>query len=276
MVAAMKMQLVTLAVATALLHGTAQAGPAGFGSWSGDDTARVRLIAAGIGEDGLLHGGIEIMLEPGWWTYWRTPGAAGLPPVIDFGGSANLGAVAVSYPLPERHDDGYGATNVYPDGVTLPFTAEVPDAAAPVDLRLRLDLGVCQEVCIPAHVEASLAVPAGLESPLASATLAGAKARVPGAAVPGVLAVESVRRAGGEDAHPVFEVAVTAPETAEMFVEGPPDWFAGVPERIAGSNPPAYRVTIDRIGAKTPIAGQSLRVTLASGGKAVEQVVPID
>lgn len=272
----MKRRLVPLAAAFLLVHGPVYAGPAGFGGWAEGAASKVRLISAGIGEDGKLHGGIEIMLEPGWWTYWRTPGAAGLPPVIDFSGSGNLGAVTVSYPLPERHDDGYGATNIYPDGVLLPFTAEVPDAGAPVDLRLSLDIGVCQEVCIPEHVDATLDVPAGLASPVAGATLAGARARVPGEALPGLLSVESARRTGGDDRHPVFEITVTAPDDAELFVEGPPDWFAGVPERVEDGAPAVYRVTVDRIGATTPIAGESLRVTLAAGGKAAEQVIPID
>lgn len=254
----------------------AVAAPPGFGPWSEGAEAQVRLIASGIGADGKLHGGIEIMLEPGWWTYWRTPGAAGLPPTIDFTASDNLGAVTVSFPLPERHDDGYGATNVYPDGVLLPFTAEVPDPDAPIRLALSLDLGVCREVCVPDHVDASLELPPGSASRVAAATLAGARARVPGAPIPGVLDVASARRTGGDDKHPVFDIAVTAPDGATIFVEGPPDWFAGVPERVAEGDPSVYRVTVDRIGSKSPVEGESLRVTLAAGGKAVEELVPID
>lgn len=272
----MKRLLAPIAAAVFLVGGPVHAGPVGFGSWAEGASAKVRLITSGVGGDARLHGGIEIMLEPGWWTYWRTPGAAGLPPVIDFSRSHNLGAVTVSYPLPERHDDGYGATNVYPDGVLLPFTAEVPDPAAPVDLRLTLDIGVCQEVCIPEHVEAVLDVPPGLTSPVAGATLAGARARVPGDAMPGILSVDGVRRVGGDDTHPVLDISVTAPDDAELFVEGPPDWFAGVPERVEDGAASVYRVTIDRVGATTPINGESLRVTLAAGGKAIEQAVPID
>lgn len=269
----------TLAFLPALLLATAlpaAAAPPGFGAWSNGAEAQVRLISAGIGEDGRLHGGIEVMLDPGWWTYWRTPGAAGLPPVIDFAASRNLGDVTVHYPLPERHDDGYGTTNVYPEGVLLPFVAEVPDPSAPVALNLSLDFGVCQEVCIPEHVDVTLDVPPGMTSRVAAATLAGARARVPGDPVPGQISVQRAWRSGGDDKHPVFDIAVTAPEDSEVFVEGPPDWFAGVPERLPGGEVAIYRVTIDRIGAKSPIAGQSLRVTLASGGKAIEQVVPID
>ena len=269
----------SLALLPALLLATAlpaAAAPPGFGAWSSGAEAQVRLISAGIGEDGRLHGGIEVMLDPGWWTYWRTPGAAGLPPVIDFAASRNLGAVTVEYPLPERHDDGYGATNVYPEGVLLPFFADIPDPSAPVALNLSLDFGVCQEVCIPEHVDATLDVSPGMTSRVAAATLAGARARVPGDPVPGELSVESARRSGGDDKHPVFDIAVTAPDGSVVFVEGPADWFAGVPERLAGAETTTYRVTVDRVGSKSPIAGQSLRVTLAAGGRAIEGVVPID
>jgi suppressor for copper-sensitivity B len=248
----------------------------GFGPWSEGAEARVRLVAAGVGEDGRLAGGIEIMLEPGWWTYWRTPGAAGIPPTIDLSASENLGPVAVSFPLPQRHDNGYGVSNVSEGGVLLPFSAEVPDPGAAVELRLSLDLGVCEEVCIPEHVEAALTLPAGTHDRVAAATLAGARAQVPGPPEPGSLAVEAARRNGGTDKRPVFDIAVTAPDDVEIFVEGPADWFPGQPERVADAGATVYRVTVDRLGSKTPVEGASLRVTLVAGGRAVEQVVPID
>jgi len=277
MVAPMMPSRLFLASALAILslHPAAAAQP-GFGPWADGEEARVRLVSAGVSADGRLSAGIEIMLEPGWRTYWRTPGAAGIPPAIDLSGSVNLGAVEVSFPLPQRHDDGYGVSNVYEGGVLLPFTADVPDPAAPIELRLSLDLGACEEVCIPEHVEATLTIPPGVTDRVAAATLAGARAQVPGPPQPGVLAVESARRNGGTDKRPVFDIVVTAPPDAEMFVEGPPDWFPGVPDRIGGAGQPTYRVAFDRIGAKTPMEGVTLRVTLVADGKAIEQVVAAD
>jgi DsbC/DsbD-like thiol-disulfide interchange protein len=254
----------------------ATAAQPGFGAWSGSEQAKVRLIAAGIGEDGKLAAGIELLLQPGWWTYWRTPGAAGIPPTIDFSRSGNTGAYSVSFPLPSRHDDGYGASNVYEGGVLLPVVVDVPDPGAPVELRLSLDLGVCREVCIPEHVEAALTIQPGMRDRVAAATLAGARAQVPGPPEPGVLDVISARRNGGGDKRPVFDIAVIAPGDVEVFVEGPVDWFPGVPERVTGANETTYRVAFDRIGAKSPIDGASLRVTLAADGKAVEATVPIE
>ncbi len=263
------------AFAALSLHPAAAAQP-GFGPWAEGEQVRVRLVSGGIGADGRLSAGIEIMLEPGWWTYWRTPGAAGIPPAIDFSGSANLGVVEVSFPLPERHDDGYGVSNVYTGGVFLPITAAVPDPDVPVEMHLSLDLGVCEEVCIPAHVEATLTIPTGMNDRVAAATLAGARAQVPGPPHPGVLSVESARRNGGTDKRPAYDIVVTAPDDAEVFVEGPADWFPGVPDRVEGTGPPTYRVEFDRIGAKTPTDGVSLRVTLAADGKAIEQIIAVE
>ena len=178
----MRSRLFLFSALAALSLSPAEAAQPGFGQWAEGEQARVRLIAAGIGADGRLAAGIEIMLEPGWWTYWRTPGAAGIPPAIDLSGSANVGAVEVSFPLPKRHDDGYGVSNVYEGGVLLPIAADVPDPQAPVELRLSLDLGVCEEVCIPEHIEATLTIPPGMTDRVAAATLAGARARVPGRA----------------------------------------------------------------------------------------------
>ena len=69
--------------------------------WAAADQAQLRLLLSHAAA-GPIEGGIEISLEPGWYTYWRTPGDAGVPPVFDFGGSRNVASVEVLYPAPER------------------------------------------------------------------------------------------------------------------------------------------------------------------------------
>jgi DsbC/DsbD-like thiol-disulfide interchange protein len=50
--------------------------------WEGDARSAARLIAGtrSPGSGGALRAGIEIRLKPGWHTYWRYPGDAGVPP----------------------------------------------------------------------------------------------------------------------------------------------------------------------------------------------------
>src|SRR3954470_19748409 len=53
---------------------------AAVGPWISDGKARIRLLAAGIDASGQLRGGVEIALDPGWHTYWRSPGDSGIAP----------------------------------------------------------------------------------------------------------------------------------------------------------------------------------------------------
>lgn len=252
---------------------------AAVGDWVEGDRTRVRLVAAGADPAGRLDAAIEIELAPGWKTYWRSPGDAGIAPRIDFSASVNINAPVVSFPVPERLDDGYGVTNVFEDRLILPITAAITDPAAAVDLRLTLDIGVCDEICIPVRLEAELAIPPGAPDTAAAEVIAAGRDLVPGPPEPGSFAVESIRRDGGTDRKPVFDVAaiIPDPENATIFVEGPADWSAGVPELAStGGDGATYRVTFSRLGAETPIEGSSFRVTIVSTGRAIEQTIGLD
>ncbi|MFJ5487660.1 protein-disulfide reductase DsbD domain-containing protein, partial [Hansschlegelia beijingensis] len=107
-------------------------------------------------KDGARLAAVQIALEPGWKTYWRQPGASGVPPRFDFSKSENVESASVSYPAPERNADEDGVTNVYHGVVTLPVHVRPVDPAAPVTLRVVADYGVCERICVPAHTEAEL------------------------------------------------------------------------------------------------------------------------
>jgi DsbC/DsbD-like thiol-disulfide interchange protein len=189
-----------------------------------------------------------------------------------------MAAPDVAFPLPRRRDDGFSVTNIYTDRVVLPLTAAVTDAKSPVDLAVRIDLGVCETVCIPDHLEARLDVRAGEADAAAAKAIAAARALVPGPAEPGVLSVERATRSGGSDKRPVFQVAVTAPDAAKatLFIETPSDWYPGAPKLVDSSgNTATFAVNVDRLIAKTPLAGATFRVTLSAGNRAVEQVIPL-
>jgi len=249
---------------------------AAVGDWAHGSKARARLVAAGIDADGRLSAAVEILLPPGWKTYWRYPGDAGIAPTFDFSASRNIGPVEIGFPPPHRADDGYTVTNVYADRVVLPVSAAVIDPAGAVDLVMSLDLGVCEIVCVPDHLSARLFVPAAKSDAMAARIIAEARAALPVAAVPGELAVDSVVRDGGTDKRPVFRVEVTAPEAAKatVFVEGPSDWFPDAAKLIeAHGNKATFSLKVDRLVAKTAVAGASLRFTIVAGGRAVEQTV---
>jgi DsbC/DsbD-like thiol-disulfide interchange protein len=252
---------------------------AAVGPWVSDGKARIRLIAEGIDASGELRAGVEIALDSGWHTYWRSPGDAGIAPLIDFSGSRNLGPVDVAFPVPERLDDGYSITNIYQGSVILPLTAKLIDPAADADLSLKLDIGVCAEICMPDHFEATLTVAPGDKDAKVGRALVEAAKRLPGTPEPPAFVVTGVARQGGTDKRPTFDVAASVPDVkdAEIFVEGPADWYPNVPKLVfseAGKS--TYRVTFDRLTSKAPIAGTKLRVTIISAGRAIEQWVALD
>src|ERR1700738_4202398 len=125
--------------------------------WQRDGHSAVRLIA-GSRSGAVLLGGIAIQLQPGWKTYWRTPGDSGVPPRFDFSKSENIEAVTVLWPAPTKFDDGGGGHSLgYHNQIVLPLriVAKTPDK--PVTLRADINYAVCEKICIP--VEASIELP---------------------------------------------------------------------------------------------------------------------
>ena len=261
----------------ALVLALAAPAVAATGEWAEGQKAMARLVASGAGPDGTIDGAIEIVLPAGWKTYWRNPGTAGIAPTFDFSASHNLARAAVSFPVPEVVDDGFSVTNVYIGGVILPFRAAVTNPQMPIEIALTIDLGVCEEVCVPDEVVARLTVPSGENDPATEAVLRTARARLPGPAQPGVFAVDSIARMGGSDQRPVFRIAVTVPDEPKVLVEGPADWASYAPVLAGREGGKAlYDLKFSRLGAETPIAGATIRVTMAAGGRAVEQTLPLD
>src|SRR5882757_7264561 len=103
--------------------------------WQRDAHSAVRLLA-GSRSGTVLLGGIAIQLEPGWHTYWRTPGDSGVPPRFDFSKSDNVEAVTVMWPAPTKFDDGAGGSSLgYKQQVVLPLRIVAKDTGKPVTLR---------------------------------------------------------------------------------------------------------------------------------------------
>lgn len=252
---------------------------AAVGVWGKGQRAEARLIASGVDDTGKLAAAIEIVLPPGWKTYWRNPGDAGVVPVIDFSGSVNSTATEVAFPVPQRDDDGFAVTNIYRDRVTLPVSAAVADRTKPVELSAKLTIGVCDEICVPDEIAVHLAVPVGEKDAAAAGAIAAARALIPGPAEAGTFALAKVSRDGGTDNRPVFRFSGIVPDAAkaQVFVEGPADWAPYTPDLISNENGNVvYSVKFSRTGSKIPIADAKFRVTILSAGRAIDQTLPLD
>jgi DsbC/DsbD-like thiol-disulfide interchange protein len=122
-----------------------------------------RLLPGWTAEDGSRIAALELVLEPGWKTYWRSPGDSGLPPSFAWEGSRNLGEVTFHWPAPEAIQSGGVAELGYHDRLVLPFTALPARPGQPIALSMQADLGLCENICVPAHLD--LTAPGAAASP---------------------------------------------------------------------------------------------------------------
>lgn len=139
--------------------------------------AEARLLPGWEKSDGTRVAALKLVLQPGWKTYWRSPGDAGVPPFFDWSGSANLADVTFHWPRPEVFESAGMRTLGYHNVLILPFEARPEDSARPLDLHALVDLGVCEDICVPVHLEIESA--ADEASPPALAFVADSVARNP-------------------------------------------------------------------------------------------------
>jgi len=251
--------------------------------WDGDTRGAIRLIAGSWrqGASAPMRAGIEIRLKPGWHTYWRYPGDAGVPPRFDFAGSRNVGAVTVLWPAPRRMMEQGLSVIGYADDVILPLSIEPRNGTEPVTLRLKADYAVCEKLCLPAQGALQLALAAG-NSPW-DAALAEAKSRVPkkrALGEAGELAIRSVRREGSAPPpRVVIEVAAPARTGVDLFAEGPgPDWALPLPVADGAPAGGLQRFAFDLDGAPpgAKYEGAVLTITAVAGNDAIEVLAPLD
>lgn len=110
---------------------------------------KAQVLPGWVQPDGTRMAAVHLSLEPGWKTYWRAPGDAGIPPSFDWSGSRNLHAVSVSWPTPKVFDDNGMRSIGYANDLVIPLTLAPKSAGDPVRIRLTMDIGICSDICIP-------------------------------------------------------------------------------------------------------------------------------
>lgn len=223
--------VIALTLLAALALGTpASAQDAAVSPWSKAAYSSMRLIAGATAPSGKQRIGVEIAMTPGFKTYWRSPGDAGVPPVFDWSGSENVGGLDVRWPTPERFEDGAGSGIGYVDEVVIPVSVQPVDPTRPVTVVLKLDYAVCDKICVPAKGEARLWLKPGVTS-VSSPRLEQFEAQIPHQIKPGTagdrLAILDVTH--GEAA---LKLTLKAPEGGaidDLFVEGAGMWSFGRP-----------------------------------------------
>jgi suppressor for copper-sensitivity B len=256
--------------------------------WVKTGPAAVRLISE---QDGFLPQasatlGVQIKLKPGWWTYWRAPGDAGLPPEFDWSESKNLKwTPELFWPKPLQKTSFGHSIRVYRDEVVFPLRVVAADPGKPLKLKLNLTFGVCKEVCIPNQAKVALELDpfrAGLprivldqrrqirrfeaEVPKANPQKAGIRIRnvgvVKDAKGAGFLAVELGH--ARSDAKPLVLIELSP---------GDPPLIAHSLGRAQAAQTWRFAAGLDESQTSMPaLAGRRVRVTIFDGGRSLEQI----
>lgn len=243
--------------------------------WRQELNARVRLVDGGaLPASGERLAGIEIELVSGFKTYWRNPGdSGGIPPGIDVTGSRNVAASRVLYPAPHRFTDPTGDSIGYKGRLVFPVGLKPANPAAPVDVDVKLSIGICREICIPIDAELSLSLPPGPRAP--TPAMAEILASVPATGGSGPKLVSARFEGAASPPRLVFEVAPpqgAGAASVDLFIEGPAGLdvpMAKVPPEAAGALM-RFVAPLDDAAAAQKLKGERLTITVVSDRGASE------
>jgi thiol:disulfide interchange protein DsbD len=112
---------------------------------------------------GSLWVGVHLRHEPGWHTYWKNPGDAGVPTQITWQLPAGWHADAPKWPAPERLQSGPLASYGYRNEVVLPVLLSPAPGwkpGAPAHLGATVSWLACKDSCIPEKARLEWDLPA--------------------------------------------------------------------------------------------------------------------
>ena len=256
--------------------GAAQAATTGWAD-SGPVHARLVSAVAGAGTLAAIPAGLEIRLDGDWKTYWRAPGDAGLPPTLSWDGSGNLQDARLAYPQPERFTLLKLQTFGYKHDVVFPIDLAPRVAGQAVDLKLKLDLLVCAELCVPKQLALALTIPAGAATADPEAqVIAKARAAVPADATIAGMTVRNVSAVSDRGASAI-QVEASSREAfgkPDIIVEVDPPVNFGLP-RVALSADGHTATFVVPLSEALPaggrLASRAAVLTLLDGARALEQ-----
>jgi DsbC/DsbD-like thiol-disulfide interchange protein len=217
------------ALSVLMLIASASPAAASSSDWYAVEGGGIRLVTAGQADaSGLIRGVLEIALKPGWKTYWRDPGDAGVPPTVDVAPSTNISAATLEYPPPQRFNDGFAVWAGYKEPVSLPVTFAAAKPGEPALIEADVFLGICETICIPVQARLSVDPAADPDNQEDAAQVEAAFASLPEPARPdfGVTFIH------GQSGELLVQAHIPGdPEGAEFFIAASDGYMFGTPER---------------------------------------------
>lgn len=228
------------------------------------DLVRAELLHGWRGEDGVHHAGLKLTLKPGWKTYWRAPGDGGIPPLFDWSGSDNVTGASAMFPRPTLFSQAGLTTVGYTDEVIFPLAIATRTHDAPAMLSLRVELGLCEEVCVPATIGVSgMLSTEGTRDP----EIASAMVDVPAEGGPMTCEVSPIT-----DGLALTARGVGAADHVVVEAGMPEVWVSPADVEMVGGAMEASVEMVPPEGAPFALDRSRVRITVFSGGEVFETV----
>lgn len=236
-----------------------------------DDIARVDVLPGWQTADGTHMAGLRVTLAPGWKTYWRAPGDAGIPPTFTYGGSQNIAGVQYHWPVPQVfHQSGMRSIG-YHDGVVIPVEITPSADGSPIHLAGEISIGVCEEICVPMHLTFDAALPAvGSRDGAITASLLNQPVSAASAGIgPATCAMTATSRGVMVTASIPYASANGTPDV--VIEAGDPHIWVSEPDVTRqGNQLIAMSEMVHSSGGGFALDRSALRITLIGGSQAVD------
>ncbi len=259
MIKTLRAALVLLAVPTTIV-----AGPL-------DEIAKIEVLPGWRTASGDHMAGLRITLAPGWKTYWRAPGDAGIPPQFSFDGSSNISMVTPHWPIPVVFDQNGMRSIGYHDSVVFPITVATTDPQTSTQISGQIDIGVCEEICIPVTLtfDATLPVTGTRDSAITAALISRPLTQVE--AQVGTVTCTIAPISDGLRVTTTVDVATTGPSEVVIVEAG--DANIWVSEADVTRNGRQLRATVDMVhtsGTAFSLDRSAVRITVLGRDHAID------
>jgi len=238
-----------------------------------DDMVSVSVLSGWRMPDGSHMAALRFELEPGWKTYWRAPGDAGIPPRFDWRGSRNIKAVEIIWPTPQQTVTSGLRTIGYEHDLVLPVRLTPERADQPMTLAADMEIGLCSDICVPVQIDAALDLPLGPgeRDPAIAAALATRPYTAEEAGVGRVSCTVASMSGGGMRVSTEIEMAqMGARELVVLETDNPHLWVAQTETRRTGRTLHA-ETELHHVQQRGFMIDRSgLRLTVLSTGDAVD------
>jgi DsbC/DsbD-like thiol-disulfide interchange protein len=246
--------------------------PAPASARTPQEMVSVSILPGWLDADGTRMAALRFELAPGWKTYWRAPGEAGIPPRFDWRGSRNVAAVEILWPTPQQTTTNGLRTIGYAHDVVLPVRITPARAGQPMSLSGDLEIGVCNDICVPVETEVSLDLPlgAGDRDPRIAAALASRPYSAAEAGV-GAVACRVAPVEGGMELSVEIEMARMGAQEMVVVESGDPDLWVAQADTVREGARVSARTKIYHVDGRGFMLDRgALRFTVLSTGDAVD------